>query len=358
MRPSAGSGVLDARRGLRVGPVSTVWRVRPVLVTGVALVALVVVAALNLGRGDYPIPVADVLRVLGGAGDRADTFVVTGLRLPRTLTGVFVGAALGLAGAITQAVVGNPLASPDVLGVTDGASVFAVLAVVVGGAGGAAGLLLDVGVPLAALVGALLAAGLVLGLSRGRPSDGRLILVGIGVSAAEVSITSWLLVVANVQQAGQVLVWLRGSLNARGWEHAVPVGVVVVLLLPVAIVLVFRLRALELGDDPARGLGLDVGRSRAGLIGVAVALSAVATAAAGPIRFVALVVPQVALRLTGGSRPPLVASAVCGALLTVASDLVARTVLGESVPVGVVTVVVGAPYLVFLLVRRARRADV
>jgi iron complex transport system permease protein len=261
-----------------------------------------------------------------------------------------------VAGALTQAVARNPLASPDVLGVTDGASVFAVGALVLGGTGGAATLLLDVGVPLAGLLGGLTAAALVYLLAYRQGLDGfRLILVGIGVSTAAISLTSWLLVVANIQQAGQVLVWLRGSLNNRGWEHVVPVGLTVAIGLPLALVLSFGLGALELGDDTARGLGVRVDRSRSALVGVAVVLAAVATAAAGPIRFVALVVPQIGLRLVGGARPPLVTSALYGALLVVTADLVSRTVLGEAVPVGVVTVVLGAPYLLYLLVRRTRR---
>ena len=345
------------RRGFRAGPVTGVWRPRAVLVVVVATVLLVLVAAVNLGRGEFDIPVPDVLRILVGAGDSADSYIVTQLRLPRVLTGVFVGAALGVAGALTQAVVRNPLASPDILGVTDGASVFAVASVVLTGGAGVAGLAVSpIGTPLAALAGGLVAAALVYGLAYRQGLDGfRLILVGIGVSAASVSLTTWLLVSVNVTQAGQVLTWLRGSLVSRSWENVIPAGIVVVLGLPLAVALAHRLAALELGDDTARGLGVRVERARAGVVGVAVVLAAVATACAGPIRFVALVVPQIMLRLSGGSRPPLVASAVGGALLVVSADLVARTVLGEAVPVGVVTVVVGAPYLLYLLVRRARR---
>lgn len=345
------------RRGFRAGPVAGVWRPRAVSVVVVTTALLVIVAALNLGRGEFPIPVTDVLRILVGAGDPADSYIVTQLRLPRVLTGAFVGAALGVAGALTQAVVRNPLASPDILGVTDGASVFAVASVVLTGGAGVAGLAVSpVGTPLAALAGGLVAAALVYGLAYRQGLDGfRLILVGIGVSAAAVSLTTWLLVSVNVTQAGQVLTWLRGSLVSRSWENVIPAGIVLVVGLPLAVALAHRLAALELGDDTARGLGVRVDRARAGVVGVAVVLAAVATACAGPIRFVALVVPQIMLRLTGGSRPPLVASAAGGALLVVTADLVARTVLGEAVPVGVVTVVVGAPYLLYLLVRRTRR---
>lgn len=322
-----------------------------------AAVLLVLLAAVSIGRGEYPIAVGDVLRVLVGGGSRGETFVVTELRLPRVLCGALVGAALGVAGALTQGVARNPLTSPDVLGVTDGAGVAALLVIVLAGSGGTAvGLLAAVGLPVAALLGGLAAAALVVALAYRQGLDAfRFILVGLGISVALVSVTSWLLVIANVQQAGLALTWLRGSLNARGWEHVLPIAIVLAVVLPIAIALAFRLDALDLGDDAARGLGERVDRSRVMLLGLAVVLAASATAAAGPIRFVALVVPQVSVRLTGGSRPPLLASAFAGALLVVAGDLLARTVLGGEVPVGVVTVVLGAPYLLYLLVRRTRK---
>lgn len=348
---------VEGRRPLRAGPVSTVWRPRGVAVVLAAAAVLVLVGAVSIGRGDYAIAVGDVLRVLAGGGSRGETFVVTQLRLPRVLCGAVVGAALGVAGAITQGVARNPLTSPDVLGVTDGAAVAALAVLVLGGTGGSAvGVLVALGLPLAALVGGLLAAALVVVLAYRQGLDAfRFILVGLGISVALVSVTSWLLVLANIQQAGLALVWLRGSLNARGWEHVVPVAVVLAVAVPVAVALTFRLDALDLGDDTARGLGVRVDRSRVLLLGLAVVLAASATAAAGPIRFVALLVPQVSLRLARGSRPPLVASAVVGAVLVVTGDLVARTVLGGEVPVGVVTVVLGAPYLLYLLIRRTRK---
>lgn len=346
------------RTPIRVGRFSGVWRPRFVTVTLVGVVLLVLASALNIGRGDYPISLLEVLRTLLGAGDEAQRFIVLDLRLPRTLTGLLVGAALGLSGAITQSIARNPLASPDMLGVTDGASAAAVLAIVIGGGSGAlAGALGAIGVPLAALIGGLATAALMYGLAYRRGLDSyRLVLVGVGISAAALSLTSWLLVVAKIEQAGEVLVWLRGSLNSRDWGDVVPVGIALLLLVPPALLLTFRLGVLQLDDDAARGLGVSVDRSRGVLLLLAVGLAAVATACAGPVRFVALMVPQISLRLVGSSRPPLVTSAVYGALLTVAADMLGRTVLGEEQPVGIVTVVLGAPYLLYLLVRQNRKA--
>ena len=354
------AGRIPGRPPIRFGRCSGVWRPRAVGVTLVGAVLVVLVAAADIGRGDFPISLAEVLATLAGGGDAAQRFVVLELRLPRTLTGALVGAALGLSGAITQAVARNPLASPDILGVTAGASAAAVVAIVLGGSSGGAvaGLLASVGLPVKALVGGLAAAALVYALAHRRGIEGhRLVLVGVGIGAAATSLTSWLLVVAEVSEAARATVWLTGSLNARGWEHVVPVGLALLALVPAALLLAFALGALQFSDDTARGLGLRVDATRGGLILVAVALAAVATASAGPIAFVALVVPQTCQRLVGAARPPLLASAVYGALLTVAADLIARTALGVEIPVGIVTAVLGAPYLVHLLVRRNRGVD-
>ena len=326
-----------------------------VVVTLAGLAALVLVAAANIGLGEFPIPIGDVLGVLTGGGTKAEQFIVLELRLPRSLTGVLVGAALGIAGAITQAVARNPLASPDFLGVTAGASAAAVALIVLGTAGPFGALLAGLGLPVAALIGGLGAATLVYVLAWRRGIDGyRLVLVGVGIHAMALSLTQWLIIIAKIDDAARATVWLTGSLNGRGWEHVGPVAVALAVLVPIALLLTFGLGVLQLGDDTARGLGIRLNWSRSTLILTAVCLAGVATSSAGPILFVALIVPQVAQRLVGSARPPLLASAVCGALLTVGSDLIARTVLGSELPVGIVTAAIGAPFLLYLLVRRNR----
>ena len=360
-RPSSGSGrsggaaPIAGRTAVRIGPVSTVWRPRIVLITAVGLVLVVLAAALNLGRGDFPISVSDVLRTLVGAGSAAQEFIVLELRLPRTLTGLLVGAALALSGAITQTIARNPLASPDILGVTAGASATAVAVIVFGGVGtGALGAY--VGLPAAALVGGLATAALVYALAYRQGIEGyRLVLVGVGIGAVASAVTSWLLIRAEIWEAAKATVWLTGSLNGRGWEHVLPVGLALAVLVPTALVLGYGLSVLQLGDDVARGLGLRVDLARGALIVVAVVLAAVATASAGPILFVALVVPQIAQRLVGAARPPLLTSAIFGALLTSAADLIARMALGAELPVGIITAILGAPYLLYLLAARNRK---
>jgi iron complex transport system permease protein len=350
---------VPGRVPLRIGPVSGVWRPRPMLVALAGLVVLVLAGALNIGRGDYSLGVGEVLKALTGAGDPAARFIVLELRAPRSLTGALVGAALAVAGAITQAVARNPLASPDFLGITTGSAAAAVAVIVLGGTYGAiSGPLAEVGVPMAALVGGLITAGVIYLLAWRDGIQGyRFVLIGIGVHAVLLATIYWLLVFGDVTDTARALVWLNGSLGGRGWEHVVPVGLAMLVLLPAALLLAFVLGALQLSDDTARGLGIRVDLARGALLLVAVVLAAVAVAGAGPIAFVGLVTPQIAMRLARTARPPLLTSAILGAALVVVADLLARTAFGTTgLPVGIVTAVLGAPYLLFLIARRRREA--
>ncbi|GAA3230547.1 iron chelate uptake ABC transporter family permease subunit [Pseudonocardia petroleophila] len=356
--PAGPPAKVPGRPALRRGRFSVVWRPRTVLVLAVTALVLLLALVVNIGRGDFPISIGEVVAVLLGGGDRGQRFIVLDLRLPQSLTGALVGGALAVSGAITQAVARNPLASPDIIGITMGASATAVFVIVLGGGFGVVGgALAAAGLPIAALIGGLLTAAVIYGLSWRRGIQGfRLVLVGIGINAMLLALVQWLLVVAEIYEAARATVWLTGSLNARGWEHVVPVGLALVVLVPAALVLAHALGALQFGDDTARGLGLRVDRARTWLLVVAVGLAAVATASAGPIAFVALVAPQIAQRLVGAARPPIAASMLVGAALTVLSDVIARTALPSPLPVGIVTAVVGAPYLLYLLARHGREA--
>lgn len=347
------------RPAIRAGRFSVVWRPRTVIVLVAAAALLLLGMALNIGRGEFPIGIGDVLAVLLGGGDTGQQFIILDLRLPRSLTGALVGAALAVGGAITQSIARNPLASPDVIGFTAGASAAAVFLIVLGGGFGAlGGALALVGMPMAALIGGLLTATAIYLLAWRKGVQGfRLVLVGIGINAMLVAIVQWLLVVAEVYEAARAYTWLNGSLNARGWENVVPVGIALAVLVPAALILAHVLGGLQFGDDTARGLGIPVDRARTWLLVVAVGLTAVATASAGPIAFVALVAPQIAQRLVGAARPPIGASLLVGAALTVIADLIARTAFGATeLPVGIVTAVLGAPYLLYLLARHGREA--
>ncbi|MDP5181130.1 iron chelate uptake ABC transporter family permease subunit [Blastococcus sp. BMG 814] len=344
-------------RAFRAGPVSGRLHWRQVVVPVAGFAVLVLAAALSMGRGDFPIGVGDVLRTLVGLGEGPQPFIILELRAPRVVVGALVGLALGVAGALFQTFARNPLASPDTLGITMGASVGAVAAIVLSGSSSTGAILGGLGVPLAALLGALVTGVLLFALTWRAGVDGyRLVLIGIALWSAGTALTDWLLTNAEIYDAASAYVWITGSLNARTWENALPLGVAVAVLLPLTLAAGRVLAVLQFGDDTARGLGVRVAGAQAAVVLLAVFLVAFAVSAAGPITFVALVVPQIAVRLTGGSRPPLLASGILGALLVVTADLITRTALPQALPVGILTAVFGAPYLLWLLVRGRRRA--
>lgn len=335
-------------RASRLG-LSTRVHARAVVVTLALSAATFGAMAWSLTVGDFPVLITDVLATLVGAGSDDASFIVGTLRLPRGLTAVLVGALFGLSGAVFQRVARNPLATPDIIGVNAGAAAAAVLTIVVVGGGG-------VTVTLGALGGSLVAALAVYLLAFDRGVSGyRLVLIGIGITAMLTSVTSYLLTRAQIGDATRAMTWLTGSLNGRSWDHVWPAAVAAAVLVPVVAALARQLRLLELGDDAARGLGGRVEAARGALLLSGVALAAVATASAGPVTFVALVAPQIARRLVGGRSLALLPAAACGALLLTASDLVARRIVAPTeLPVGVVTAVLGAPYLLYLLARSNR----
>lgn len=346
--------VRPRRAGIMLGPIGVPWRPRILLVTvATTLVALVVLAG-GIAAGSAGLSIPDVLAALAGAGDQATSFIVGELRLPRAAAGAAVGACLGLAGALTQTFSRNPLATPDILGVTSGAAAGAVAAIVLGGGGYSVGAsLLGFGIPVVATVGGLAAAALVYGLAwRGGVDSYRIILIGIGLTASLGGLTSYLLVRAQLTQAGAASQWLVGSLSGISWTSVWPMLVVLGLAIPVLVSQSSGLALSPLGDEFSTSLGLALQRHRLIVIATAVLLTSAAVAAAGPIEFVAFVAPQLAQRLAGTARPPLVASAVSGAALVLAADVLARILLPGEIPVGIITAVIGAPYLIWLLIQR------
>ncbi|WLQ46353.1 iron ABC transporter permease [Streptomyces poriferorum] len=337
--------------GVRVGQMSFVWRPWLVLVTLLLAAAGFLVFCLSISVGDFPIGLSRVIATLLGRGEQVDEFVVMDLRMPRALAGLVVGVALGVSGAITQSVARNPLASPDVLGITGGAGMVAVFLVTVSG-GTAAAVVSSVGLTVAALAGGLGAGLLVYFLAWRRGIDGfRLILIGISVSAMTEAVTTWLLVSADIRDVARAQAWLVGSLDNRSWDEVRVALWCSLALMAVVACVAFQFKPMHLGDEVAAGLGVRYTRVRALLLLCAVLLAAVAVSAAGPVPFVALVAPQVAMRLARCPTPPMVASGLTGALLLTGSDLVARSVLPIGLPVGVVTAAIGGPFLVYLLVR-------
>lgn len=339
-------------RVVRIASLGASWRIEPRTVrVAVALAALLVLlAVLDLGSGSYPVAVPDVLAVLLGGGDAVDRLAVVDLRLPRVATAMLVGAALAVAGGILQRLVRNPLGSPDVVGISQGATAAAVLQIVVFGGG-------TLAVAASAFGGAVAAAVATYALAFRRGLHGsRLVLVGVGIAAGLTAITQYLLARAPLETAVEAFVWTNGSLENRSWSDAAPVGAALVLLLPAAIVLGRRLVMLELGDAIATSVGVRVQRAVAALLVVVVGLTAAATAAAGPVLFVALAAPQVARRLSRSSGAGTVVTALTGAVLLVGSDVLGQRVLPDAaLPVGVTTGLLGGVFLCGLLVRERRR---
>ncbi|MGW9121209.1 FecCD family ABC transporter permease [Streptomyces sp. NPDC055663] len=337
--------------GVRLGRVSFVWRPWLVLVTLLLAAGAFLVFCLSIGVGDFPIGLPRVVATLLGRGEQVDEFVIMDLRMPRALAGLVVGFALGMSGAITQSVARNPLASPDILGITGGAGAVAVLLVTASG-GAAAAVTGSVGLPAAALAGGLSTGLLVYFLAWRRGIDGfRLILIGISVSAVMEAVTTWLLVSADIRDVARAQSWLVGSLDGRSWDEVRVAFWGTLVLVVVVAAVAFQFRPMHLGDEVAAGLGVRYTRVRAVLLLCAVLLAALAVSAAGPVPFVALVAPQVAMRLARFPTPPMVASGLVGAVLLIGSDLVARTALPITLPVGVVTAAIGGPFLIYLLVR-------
>ncbi|WP_116950874.1 FecCD family ABC transporter permease [Jiangella endophytica] len=334
---------------MRRGSLSARLHLRTLVVCLALTVAVAVAAIVALCLGDLPLSPAEVVAGLFGADDGLSGTVVREWRLPRTTAAVLFGLALGVSGAVLQTLTANPLASPDVVGISSGSYTGGLIVIVLLGGGFAA-------TATGALIGGLATAAAVYLLAYRRGVQGfRLIIVGIGVGAMLAALSTYLLLRARVEVAMTATAWGAGSLTPVGWPQLVPAAVVIVAALFPLVVLSRPLQQLELGDDASHALGVTVERSRLALLVCAVALTAVVTAAAGPIAFVSLAAPQIARRLTGGAGISLAAAGLLGALLLTVSDTVAQHALPVPFPVGVITVVIGGCYLVWLLVREARR---
>jgi iron complex transport system permease protein len=318
------------------------------VVMGALAAALVLVFVVTLCVGNTFYTPDQVIRVILGETVPGASFTVGTLRLPRAITGLLAGVAFGLAGVTFQTMLRNALASPDVIGITSGASAAAVFAITVLGAGGT-------GVSVLAVVCGLGTALVIYLLAyRNGLSGARLILIGIGVGAMLDSVVSYLLLKSSAFQVQAALRWLTGSLGSAFWEGIPPLAISLVVLLPAILLLTRRLTAMQLGDDSATALGVRVDRTRLLLVIVAVALAGVATATTGPIAFVAFLSGPIAARLVGGGRSLLIPAGIVGGLLVLTADLLGQFAFDTSFPVGVVTGAIGAPYLLFLLIRSNR----
>ncbi len=323
---------------------------RLVVSLALLLVALLLMTIWSLQSGAVTFNVTQVIHALTGNAPRTVALVVTEWRLPRVAMAILVGAALGVSGAIFQSLMRNPLGSPDVMGLNTGAWSGVLVATVLFGQHLTA-------IALTAMGGGIFTALIIWALAwRNGIDTFRLIIIGIGVRAMLMAFNTWLLLQASLETALSAGLWYAGSLNGLTWDKTWPAAPLILLMFIGALVLVRRMRLLEMGDDSACALGVSVERSRLMLMLVAVLLTAAATAIAGPISFIALVAPHIARRLSGTARWGLTQAALCGATLLLAADLCARQLfMPYQLPVGVVTVSLGGIYLIALLVQESRK---
>ena len=335
-RPTlAGPGVRAVRARVR--------RRRMIVIASLSL-ALLVVVGLGLSLGDYPLSPAQLWRTLWGSGERVEAYVLFQVRAPRVVMGILVGACLGTAGALLQTILRNPLASPDLLGISGGSSVAAVFLTVILGVSGAP---LAIGACAGGLIVAVL---LLLAGRRGAEGGYRLILAGIGITFLCASVTSYLLASGKVELAQAALIWITGTLSASSWAQVLVVAVVLVAALPAVVAAARWLPITQLGPQTAAGLGVRPDRVRWVVVVTAVVLTAVTTAFAGPISFVALCAPAIARPLLGHGAVGVATSAVIGATMLASADLVAQFAIpGTSFPVGIVTGALGAVFLLWIL---------
>ncbi|MCP2032086.1 iron complex transport system permease protein [Okibacterium sp. HSC-33S16] len=327
-------------------------RARSLVLGGILVVAILATGLATLTLGKLGIAPSNLLPTLLGQGEGRDEIVLTAFRGPRLVVGIAAGAALAVSGALFQTVTRNPLGSPDVIGLTSGAS-----------AGAAAFGLMWPGIlplPVGALVGAFVAMALVyVGTGTGFSSPSRMLLIGIGVSAMSLAFVQWVLVRAGREQATVLATYLNGSLAARDWDHAATIWTAIVVLIPSALLLSRRLQLVEMGDEQADALGARSTSARALSILVAIGLATAAVSVAGPVSFIALVAPQIARRLSRSAGPNILASALMGAFLLSLADLLTQQLpFDVTLPVGVLTAILGGIYLGYLLIAQWRKGTI
>ncbi|AHC16085.1 FecCD family ABC transporter permease [Salinispira pacifica] len=328
---------------LRVFPLQLLWIFGLMLLLGVlGLVAL--------SLGDLRIGLGELFQALAGKGSRLSIHLVRELRLSRITVAVLAGVHLAAAGHIFQVLIRNPLASPDIIGITAGASAAAVAWLVNGGSTDLAA------VPASA--GALSASALVYVFSRtGAFSENRLVLVGVGVNAALTALVQLFIVSGSIHNVSRAYQWLAGSLYASSWQDARFLLISGLVLIPPALYFLIRIRPLVLGSDAAETLGVRLEFLRYALLILGSLLSAMAVSLTGPIGFLALMVPQLARGIMGGTSSSsaviLPVAMLLGGVMLLGSDIAAQHLFPVSIPVGLITAAVGAPYFLMLLRRRS-----
>jgi iron complex transport system permease protein len=336
-------------RALRLGAFGVRLDTRVLSLCAAGLLALLALGAWGMTLGSFAVPLDEVVRSIVGTGKREFTFIVMTLRFPRVLSAALIGALLAMSGGIFQGLVRNPLVSPDLIGINAGAGLAAVAWIVTG-----QNLAL---LPPVAFGGAVAAAAVVYLLSwKGHISGTRLVLVGIGFNAMLAAGTTFLIVRYPIERVSSAVLWMAGTVYGADWADVRVLTVALAVLAPLAIGLMWPLRVLQLGDATAKSLGLPLERTRLALAVIGCGLSAAAVSIGGGIGFVAFLVPHLARMLAGPmSGGVMLLTGILGALLLLGADIVGQHALRVSLPVGVVTAALGAPFFLFLLYRTNAR---
>ncbi len=337
-------------RPVRLGAFSARIEARSAITTAVITILALALGVFSLTIGSAGLGLGDVFDAFSGHASSYTSRTILEWRLPRTVFALLGGAALAIGGAVFQSITRNPLGSPDIIGFSSGAYTGALLVMLLGSSS-------SLGTSLGALTGGLLTGVVVYFLANKRGITGmRIIVVGIGVSLFLGAFNTWALTAMQVENAISAASWGAGTLADIAWSHTTPVLIALVVALPILLVLEADMRVMEMGDDVGQALGVRTNIVRIWMLLLAIALVAIVTAAAGPIAFIALAAPQLAMRLGGAPGVRILPAAVLGGTLLLASDLIARTLLGTTqLPVGVVTLCLGGGYLVWLLATSGRK---
>ncbi|MEI2364951.1 FecCD family ABC transporter permease [Niallia circulans] len=326
-------------------------RRRFIIVTSLLAIIAFALCCMMLMLGNTIYPVGDVISVLLGEQVKGASFAVGTIRYPRMVAGVFAGFAFGISGHVFQTMLRNPLANPNVIGITAGSSAAAVFCIIVLHAS-------STFVSIASIIGGLATVLVIFLLSKGTSfSIGRLILIGIGIQAMLNAVISYLLLIGQHHDVPTAMRWLSGSLNGVKMENIYPLMITVLLLAPIIILLGKRLDMLELGEQTAASLGVNTDRTRVVLVISSVLIIALATATTGPIAFVAFLSGPIAKRLVGIGFSSVIPAGLVGIILVLASDLIGQFAFVARYPVGVITGILGAPYLIMLLIRMNRKEE-
>lgn len=328
-------------------------RQRRFIVTTIFLAILsVLLCATMLMLGHTIYPLNDIIAVLFGTHIQGASFAIETIRLPRMLAGVFAGFAFGVGGYVFQTMLRNPLANPNVIGITAGSSAAAVFCIIILQASHTV-------VSLAAVLGGLATTLIIYGLAKGASfSIGRLILIGIGIQAMLNAVISYLMLIGNTHDLPAAMRWLSGTLNGAQLDMLYPLIIAVLLCTPLLLFYSKHLEILELGEQAATALGVNTTQTRIVLMICAVVILALATAATGPIAFVAFLAGPIAKKLVGAGFSALLPAGLIGIILVLSADLVGQFAFATRYPVGVITGIIGAPYLIYLLIRLNRKGGI